>query len=251
MQGDVILQTKSLTKAFGDFVAVKDVNLNVRKGTVHAIIGPNGAGKTTCFNLLTKFLAPTSGEIYFGGRNVTRVGASDSARMGLVRSFQISAIFPALTVMENVRIALQRKRGNSLDFWRSNRCLNVLDAEAIALLEDVGLDHALNSVASSLPYGQRRALEIATTLAMSPKLVLLDEPTAGMGVEDVQRTARLIEQCARDRTVLMVEHNLEVVADLADTITVLVRGQIAAEGDYKYVSNHPIVQEAYIGVESD
>jgi branched-chain amino acid transport system ATP-binding protein len=248
---DIILETQALSKAFSGFVAVNGVNLKVRRGTIHAVIGPNGAGKTTLFNLLTKVHQPTSGKIFFNGADITGLSSPEIARLGLVRSFQVSAIFPALSVLENVRVALQSKRGHSLDFWRSKATLNRLDGEAAGYLGKVGLADAADLVAGDLPYGRRRALEIATTMAMEPELLLLDEPTAGMGREDVDRTAELIRQCAGDRTIIMVEHNLGVVSRLADVITVQVRGQIVAEGDYATVSKDPLVQQAYLGAESD
>jgi branched-chain amino acid transport system ATP-binding protein len=242
-----ILETEDLTKEFAGFMAVRSVNLRVNRGSIHALIGPNGAGKTTCFNLLTKFLAPTHGRIVFDGRDITALKAADVARLGIGRSFQISAVFPHLTVLENVRIALQRRRGNSFDFWRSKRVLGVLDDRAKALITDVGLARYVDALAVELPYGRKRALEIATTLALEPAILLLDEPMAGMGREDIARISALIRTVAADRTVLMVEHNLSVVADLCDRITVLTRGQVLAEGDYKTVSADPAVREAYLG----
>jgi branched-chain amino acid transport system ATP-binding protein len=247
MAGDVILETENLTKEFRGFVAVKDVNLRVRRGTIHALIGPNGAGKTTCFNLLTKFLTPTRGRISYNGRDITATRPADIARLGMVRSFQISAVFPHLTVLENVRIALQRKRGASFDFWRSERTLDALNERALELIEAVGLSQFARVVAVELPYGRKRALEIATTLALDPEMMLLDEPTAGMGHEDIDRIAALIKKAATNRTVLMVEHNLSVVANLSHTITVLTRGQVLAEGNYETVSNNPAVRQAYMG----
>jgi branched-chain amino acid transport system ATP-binding protein len=247
VRDDPILETEDLTKEFAGFVAVRGVNLRVKRGSIHALIGPNGAGKTTCFNLLTKFLAPTRGRIVFDGRDITALRAADVAHLGLGRSFQISAVFPHLTVLENVRIALQRQRGNSFDFWRSKRALRVLDDRASAIIADVGLSPYVGALAVELPYGRKRALEIATTLALEPELLLLDEPTAGMGREDIARISALIRAVAVERTVLMVEHNLSVVADLCDCITVLTRGQVLAEGDYKTVSADPAVREAYLG----
>jgi branched-chain amino acid transport system ATP-binding protein len=244
---DYVLETRALTKEFKGFVAVRNVDLRIRRGTIHALIGPNGAGKTTCFNLLTQFLKPTAGEIVYDGKNITGSRPSAVARMGLVRSFQISAVFPHLTVLENVRIALQRKRGGSFDFWRSERVLRELDARSRELIAAVGLSAFENTVAVELPYGRKRALEIATTLALDPQVMLLDEPTAGMTHEDVQRIAALIGEAARNRTVLMVEHNLSVVANLCHHITVLARGEILAEGDYDNVSKNPDVVQAYLG----
>ncbi len=247
MPTDVILETDGLTKEFRGFVAVKDITLRVRRGSIHALIGPNGAGKTTCFNLLTHFLAPTRGRITFNGRDITGSRPADIARQGLVRSFQISAVFPHLTVLENVRIALQRRRGGSFDFWRSQRALAALNGRGLELLEAVGLGGFAGLQAVELPYGRKRALEIATTLALEPEMMLLDEPTAGMTHEDVDRISALIKQVAANRTVLMVEHNLSVVANLSDTITVLARGEILAEGDYAAVSRNPEVIQAYMG----
>jgi branched-chain amino acid transport system ATP-binding protein len=245
---DIILRTEDLTKEFAGFVAVSGVALEVERGSIHALIGPNGAGKTTCFNLLTKFLQPTRGRILFKGEDITRLAAADVARLGLVRSFQISAVFPHMTVLENVRIALQRKRGTSFDFWSSASVLDQYNAPARALIDDVGLSSFVDWMAVELPYGRKRALEIATTLALDPEMLLLDEPMAGMGHEDIARIAELIKRVAADRTVLMVEHNLSVVADLSDRITVLTRGRVLAEGDYATVSNNPDVREAYMGV---
>ena len=247
MADDTILETRGLTKEFKGFVAVRNVNLAVRRGAIHALIGPNGAGKTTCFNLLTHFLAPTAGQIFFNGRDITGARPASIARMGLVRSFQISAVFPHLTVLENVRIALQRKRGHSFDFWRSQDVLTALDPQARTLIEAVGLAEFTGTPAIELPYGRKRALEIATTLALDPEMMLLDEPTAGMAHEDVERIAALIKRVAQDRTVLMVEHNLSVVAKLSDHITVLARGEILAQGDYATVSRNPDVVQAYLG----
>ncbi len=244
---DIILETRALTKEFKGFVAVKGVNIKVRRGTIHAIIGPNGAGKTTCFNLLTKFLQPTSGEIFYNGRDITQFAPADVARLGLVRSFQISAVFPHFTVLENVRIALQRKRGGSFDFWRSENLLSQYDDQARALLADVGLLDLQDKQAAELAYGRKRALEIATTLALDPEMILLDEPTAGMAHEDVERISALVKRVALNKTVLMVEHTLSVVSGLSDTITVLARGEVLAEGEYSSVSSDPRVIEAYLG----
>jgi branched-chain amino acid transport system ATP-binding protein len=247
--GDTILETEGLTKEFRGFVAVADVGLKVRRGTIHGLIGPNGAGKTTCFNLLTKFLPPTRGTIRYDGRDITRMKPAEVARLGLVRSFQISAVFPHLTVLENVRVALQRARGGSFDFWRSESLLSTFDARAMELLEDVGLTAYARTNAGELPYGRKRALEIATTLALDPVMMLLDEPTAGMTHEDVDRIIALVKRVAKGRTVLLVEHNLKVVAGLCDTITVLTRGRVLAEGDYAAVSANPEVQAAYLGTD--
>ena len=246
---DVILETRGLTKEFKGFVAVQDVNLRVKRGTIHAMIGPNGAGKTTCFNLLTKFLQPTAGTILYDGQDITREQPAQIARRGVIRSFQISATFPHLTVLENVRVALQRGLGTSFHFWKSERTLDELAPRALELLRTVGLEDMAKYVTVDLPYGRKRALEIATTLAMGPQLMLLDEPTQGMGHEDVDRVTELIKRVAANRTILMVEHNMNVVAKIADVITVLQRGQVIAEGPYATVSKNPQVLEAYMGSE--
>jgi branched-chain amino acid transport system ATP-binding protein len=247
MTGDTILETRGLTKEFKGFVAVDNVDLQVRRGTIHALIGPNGAGKTTTFNLLTKFLQPTRGTILFKGEDITRDKPADVARRGVIRSFQISAVFPNLTVLENVRVALQRGLGTSFHFWKREKTLDVLNDRAMALIERVDLAKFARIHAGELAYGRKRTLEIATTLAMDPELMLLDEPTAGMGHEDVDRVRDLIKEVAAGRTVLMVEHNMSVVSGICDTITVLQRGAVLAEGPYAEVSANPQVMEAYMG----
>jgi branched-chain amino acid transport system ATP-binding protein len=244
---DLIVETRGLTKEFRGFTAVHGVDLKIRRGTIHALIGPNGAGKTTVFNLLTGFLEPSAGHIIYDGNDITGERPADIARRGVVRSFQISAVFPHLSVRDNVRVALQQKLGNSFHFWRSGRVLHRLNPRADALLEAVGLSGFGDVLAIELPYGRKRALEIATTLALDPVMLLLDEPMAGLGQEDIGRISALIRVVAADRTVLMVEHNLSVVADLSHVITVLTRGRILAEGDYAAVSNNPDVVEAYLG----
>jgi len=250
MSEDFILQTHGLTKEFKGFAAVQNVDLKVKRGNIHALIGPNGAGKTTVFNLLTKFLQPTTGTILFNGVDISRDEPAQIARRGVVRSFQISATFPHLTVMENVRIALQRKMGTSFHFWRPQSTLNVLNDRAIELLESVDLGSYVDTQTVELPYGRKRALEIATTLALEPELMLLDEPTQGMGHEDVDLVVELIRKVSQGRTILMVEHNLSVVETLSNVITVLQRGSILAEGSYDVVSQDPRVLEAYVGVEA-
>ena len=248
---DIILSARSLVKVFRGFVALNNVTFEVRRGTIHSLIGPNGAGKTTVFNVVTRFLDPTSGQIFFKGREITRLNPAQVARLGMVRSFQISAVFPSLSVLENVRIALQRKRPDDLHFWKSALALNELNERARALLTEVGLEELADRTAMELSYGRRRALEIATTLALDPELLLLDEPTSGMGHEDIERITKLIRRVAVHRTVIMVEHNLSLVADLSDRITVLARGEIIADGDYARVSKDPAVIEAYIGTDND
>lgn len=250
MTQEFILETKGLSKEFLGFNAVSDVNLQVRRGSIHALIGPNGAGKTTVFNLLTKFHSPSKGQILFNGTDITGENQVQVARRGMIRSFQISATFGHLTVMENVRVALQRNRGDSFSFWTSEKRLNVLNDRAMELLTEVDLAEFADTITVEMPYGRKRALEIATTLALNPDLMLLDEPTQGMGHEDVGRVVELIRKVSASRTILMVEHNLSVVESLCHTITVLQRGSVLAEGDYEAVSKDPRVLEAYVGVEA-
>ncbi len=247
MATDIILETRNLTKEFRGFTAVDKVSIQVKRGSIHALIGPNGAGKTTVFNLLTKFLPPTAGSIIYNGEDITREKPAEIARRGVIRSFQISAVFPHLTVMENVRVALQRKLGTSFHFWKSENTLTHLNDRAMELLTEVDLESFADTQTVELPYGRKRALEIATTLAVDPELMLLDEPTQGMGHEDVGRVVELIRKVAKNRTVLMVEHNMSVIANLSDMITVLARGSVLAEGPYEVVSKDPLVLEAYVG----
>lgn len=247
MSEEYVLETRNLVKEFKGFVAVDDVNLNIRKGHIHALIGPNGAGKTTVFNLLTKFLIPTRGQILFNGRDITTMKSAAIAREGVVRSFQISAVFPHMTALENIRVALQSFEGNSFSFWKSGNCLNKLNHRAMELLDSVGLADFAHTTTVELAYGRKRALELATTLAMEPQLMLLDEPTQGMGAEDVDQVVELVRKAAVGRTVLMVEHNLSVVSKLCDRITVLAQGAVLTEGDYKTVSADPRVREVYMG----
>ncbi|KAA3634278.1 MAG: ABC transporter ATP-binding protein [Proteobacteria bacterium] len=251
MSASYIIETESLTKEFKEFVAVSNLSLRIQTGSIHALIGPNGAGKTTVFNLISKFLEPTRGRIRYKGQDITGVRPARLARMGMVRSFQISAVFPHLTVLQNVRIALQRQTGLSYRFWCSKRVLDRLNDRAIELLDDVGLADYRNDIATVLPYGRKRALEIATTLALDPELMLLDEPMAGMVRSDISRVSELIRHAARNRTVVMVEHNLDVVSELSDSITVLQRGSILAEGSYHEVSRNPDVRRAYLGTGDD
>lgn len=248
---DHILVTEKLSKDFNGFTAVLAVDLQIQRGHIHALIGPNGAGKTTVFNLLTKFLVPTSGSIHFNGTDITSEKPADIALRGIIRSFQISAVFPNMTLLENVRLALQRKLGVSYHFWKSDAILNQLDDRAMELLDSVGLSESADEITGELAYGRKRALEIATTLALDPELILLDEPTQGMGVEDVDKITALVKKVSANRTILLVEHNLKVVATLADRITVLQRGAILAEGSYAEVSQNPQVMEAYMGSAHD
>ena len=247
MTKDILLDIQGLTKEFKGFVAVSDVSLNVLRGSIHALIGPNGAGKTTLFNLLTNFLVPTSGNVFFKGQNITHERPSQIARKGIVRSFQISAVFPHMSVLENVRVALQQKQNVSFQFWRPEKSLHHLHEKALELLDSVDLSSYAEELAVNLPYGRKRALELATTLALEPELMLLDEPTQGMGHEDVDRVTQLIKKVSVGRTVLMVEHNMNVVSSIADRITVLQRGTVIADGSYREVSNNPLVIEAYMG----
>ena len=250
MAPEFVLETRGLTMEFRGFTAVDSVNLRVQKGHIHALIGPNGAGKTTVFNLLTKFLSPTRGEILYFGKPITAMKPNEIARLGLVRSFQISAVFGHMSVRDNVRVALQQREGNSFHFWKSARSLDALNARADQLLAEVDLLGFADTLTIELPYGRKRALELATTLALDPKVLLLDEPTQGMGHEDVDMVVGLVRRAAVGRTVLMVEHNLSVVSKLCDRITVLARGAILAEGDYATVSANPQVREAYLGSEA-
>ncbi|EON91588.1 branched-chain amino acid ABC transporter ATP-binding protein [Marinobacter lipolyticus SM19] len=247
MSDQFVLETRGLVKEFKGFVAVDDVNLKVQRGHIHALIGPNGAGKTTVFNLLTKFLPPTRGTILFNGKDITSLKSAAIARRGVVRSFQISAVFPHMTALENIRVALQSFEGNSFQFWKSGHSLNKLNERCMELLDSVGLTEFANTTTVELAYGRKRALELATTLAMEPELLLLDEPTQGMGGEDVERVVELVRKAAEGRTVLMVEHNLGVVSKLCDRITVLAQGSVLTEGEYKEVSEDPRVREVYMG----
>ncbi|MDO6440997.1 MULTISPECIES: ABC transporter ATP-binding protein [unclassified Marinobacter] len=247
MSDQFVLETRNLVKEFKGFVAVDDVNLKIQKGHIHALIGPNGAGKTTVFNLLTKFLIPTRGQILFKGEDITPMKSAAIARKGMVRSFQISAVFPHMTALENIRVALQSFEGSSFSFWKSGASLNRLNEHAMELLESVGLTEFANTMTVELAYGRKRALELATTLAMEPEILLLDEPTQGMGTEDVDRVVELVRKAAKGRTVLMVEHNLSVVSKLCDRITVLAQGSVLTEGDYEAVSADPRVREVYMG----
>ncbi|MBV8427786.1 MAG: ABC transporter ATP-binding protein [Hyphomicrobiales bacterium] len=244
-----VIETQALTKQFKGFVAVSNVDLKIAEGSIHGLIGPNGAGKTTCFNLLTKFLEPSGGRIFHRGEDITGLKPAAIARRGVVRSFQISAVFPHLTVRDNLRAALQRQNGLAHQFWLSDRSLAVLDERARELIADVNLSEFQDTPAGELAYGRKRALEIATTLALDPEVLLLDEPMAGIGREELPRIIDLVRQVAKGRTVVMVEHNLSVVANLCDRVTVLQRGEILAEGSYAEVSADERVRTAYMGSE--
>ena len=247
MTDETLLQTRSLTKEFRGFRAVSDVDLVVQTGTVHALVGPNGAGKTTLFNLLTGFLEPTSGTIEYDGQDITGKRPEDIAHLGIARSFQITSLFDALTLREHLELALASRTGLGMRFWQSVTRFGRFDDRATALLDQVGLADLSALPAGSLAYGQKRALELALALALDPKLLLLDEPTAGMGVEDVDRTIALVKQVAEGRTVVLVDHNMHVVGSLAHTVTVLQSGQVLAEGPYEQVRQDPRVVEAYLG----
>jgi branched-chain amino acid transport system ATP-binding protein len=251
MAEDYILSCQNLVRQFGSFTAVDGVSLNVRRGTIHALIGPNGAGKTTFFNLLTRFIPCSAGAISFNGRDITRLSAEAVADVGLVRSFQISAIFPSLSLLDNIRIALHRKIGGTLAFWRPASTMHRLNERALELLDMVGLAERAHEQAGALSYGRKRALELATALALDPEMLLLDEPMAGMGTEEIERIAELIRSIGKDRTILMVEHNLSVVAALADEISVLAQGRLLAQGSYAEISQNPAVVEAYIGTDHE
>ncbi|XAH23987.1 ABC transporter ATP-binding protein [Xylophilus sp. GW821-FHT01B05] len=247
MDNAPILEARGLSRQFSGFYAVKDVDLRVRRHSVHALIGPNGAGKTTCFNLLTTFLRPSAGHVFFNGQDISRSDPASVAMAGLVRSFQISAVFGQMTVLENVRVALQKKAGGSFAFWRNARVLQRLNERAMELLGRVGLERWRDTLAGELPYGRKRALELATTIALEPEMILLDEPMAGLGHEDIAPVMELIRTVAQGRTVLMVEHNMKVIAELCDRVTVLQAGQVLAEGSYDEVSRDARVIEAYVG----
>jgi len=247
MSDEYILEARGLSKQFRGFYAVKDVDLSVRRHTIHALIGPNGAGKTTCFNLLTTFLKATTGTITYNGRRIENSDPASVASMGLVRSFQISAVFGQMSVMENLRVALQRKRSDNFAFWRNESVLNELNERTYELIRSVGLEKWLHAPAADLSYGRKRALELVTTIAMEPELILLDEPMAGLGHEDIGPVMDLIAHFAKGRTVLMVEHNMKVIAKLCDHVTVLQSGEVLAEGTYEQVSQDQRVIEAYVG----
>ena len=247
MSTDTILEARGLTKQFRGFYAVRNVDLSVRRYAVHALIGPNGAGKTTCFNLLTTFLRPTAGTIHFNGKSIEKSDPATVARSGLVRSFQISAVFGHMTVLENVRVALQRKTRWNHFFWRTDRVLHALDARAHELLAMVGLGRYADHLANELSYGRKRVLELVTTIALEPELILLDEPVAGLGHEDIGPVIEMIRKVAKGRTVLMVEHNMKVIAQLCDRVTVLQAGEVLMEGSYDEVARDPRVLEAYVG----
>jgi len=242
-----MLCTHGLRKEFRGFVAVDDVDLRVAAGSVHALVGPNGAGKTTLFNVLSGVVAPSAGRVELAGRDVTGLPPERIARLGVARSFQITSLFPALTAREHVELALAAGTGLGWRFWRSDRRLHRYRDRALDLLGEVGLAEVAEHRADVLAYGRKRALELAVALALGPRVLLLDEPTAGMGAEDVDRTVALVRRAGEGRTVVLVEHNMRVVGDLADTVTVLQQGRVIAEGGYAEVRADPRVVTAYLG----
>jgi branched-chain amino acid transport system ATP-binding protein len=242
-----ILTTRGLRKEFRGFTAVDGVDLAVAEGSVHALVGPNGAGKTTLFNMLTGFLRPSAGTIDLDGRDITGLPPERIAALGVARSFQITTLFPALSARDHVELALQARTTLGWQFWRSDKQTRRFEAEATGLLEETNLADAAGTPAGALAYGRKRALELAVALAVRPRLLLLDEPTAGMGAEDIEGTVALVRRVAEGRTVVLVEHNMSVVKSLADRVTVLQQGQIIAEGPYDEVRADPRVITAYLG----
>jgi branched-chain amino acid transport system ATP-binding protein len=242
-----VLSAQGLSKEFRGFRAVDDVDLEVPEGGVHALVGPNGAGKTTLFNLLTGFLKPTEGRITLGTRELSGRRPEQIARLGVARSFQITSLFPQLTAREHVELALQGGTGLGWRFWRSEKQLARFGDRAKELLGQVRLADLAETRAGALSYGHKRALELALALALDPKVLLLDEPTAGMGAEDVDATVELIGRVREGRTVVLVEHNMNVVASLADKVTVLQSGRVLAEGPYAEIRRDPRVIAAYLG----
>lgn len=247
MTAQAVLSARGLTRDFRGFRAVNGVDLDVATGSVHALVGPNGAGKTTLFNLLTGFLTPTAGRIEVDGRDATGLPPERITRLGVARSFQITSLFPQLSAREHVELALQGASGLGWRFWRSATLMRRYSDRARELLTMVGLADLAEIPADALAYGRKRALELAIALALDPKVLLLDEPTAGMGLEDVDRTVELIGQVRAGRTVVMVEHNMSVVGRLAETVTVLQAGRVLVEGPYEQVRADERVITAYLG----
>jgi branched-chain amino acid transport system ATP-binding protein len=245
--GIPLLATRSLAKDFRGFRAVDGVDLTITAGAIHALVGPNGAGKTTLFNLLTGFLAPTSGSILYRGKDITGKTPEQIVHLGIARSFQITSLFDQLTGLEHLELALASPTGLGMRFWRSERRMGQFRGRSLELIDEVGLARLADKPAGSLAYGQKRALELALALALDPSLLLLDEPTAGMGLEDVDRTIALVKQVAKGRTVVFVDHNMHVVGSLADRVTVLQQGRILAEGSYEQVRLDDKVIIAYLG----
>jgi branched-chain amino acid transport system ATP-binding protein len=245
--GSAMICTTGLRKEFRGFAALRGVDLRVAEGSVHALVGPNGAGKTTLFNLLSGFLAPSAGRIEIAGRETTGLPPERIARLGVARSFQITSLFPALSARAHVELALQAGTGLGWRFWRSERTLGRFTDRALDLLAEVGLAAHADVAAGTLAYGRKRALELAVALALDPRVLLLDEPTSGMGAEDIDSTVALVRRIAQGRTVVLVEHNMSVVADLADRVTVLQQGAVLVEGPYAEVRTDPRVISAYLG----
>lgn len=246
-----VLLAEGLTRRFGGFVAVHDVTLALREGEIHGLIGPNGAGKSTLFNLLTRMLPATAGRIRYRGTDISRMPPAKVARMGLVRSFQISALFGEMTTRQNLRVALMRPSGLGWRAWVSDRTMGRFDDAAADIAAQVGLVDQMDLPASALPYGRKRALELGMALALDPDVLLLDEPLAGVGHEEIDAVCALIRKAAEGRTLLMVEHNLGAVERLCDRVTVLQRGEVIASGGYAEIAAHPQVRTAYLGTEDD
>jgi branched-chain amino acid transport system ATP-binding protein len=249
MDDKIILETQHLRKEFGALVAVADVSLRVRAGSLHSIIGPNGAGKTTLFNLLSGVFKPTSGRVFFRGRDITPLPPHRIAHLGIGRSFQITNVFPNLTVFENVRLAAQAMGGDSLNLLVSAASLKTCNARALEVLQQIGLAGKAGVFASMLPHGDKRKLEIGILLASDPRVLLLDEPTAGMASEQVPHLMALIAQVRRqgNKTILLVEHNMDVVMNVSDAITVMHWGNVLAEGTPAEIAANEEVQHAYLG----
>jgi branched-chain amino acid transport system ATP-binding protein len=241
------LETRDLSKDFAGFRAVDRVTIALDDGKIHALVGPNGAGKTTLFHMLTGFVRPSAGAIHAFGVDVTGLPPDRISRMGVARSFQITSLFDRRTALQHVVLALHVADPVSLRFWTSERALLRYRDRAMAILDEVGLTGVASRTAASLPYGQKRALELALALALEPKLLLLDEPTSGMGLEDLRRTIALIRHVHAGRTVLIVEHNMGVVAELADRVIVMQQGRVIADGTYEDVRHDPAVVTAYLG----
>lgn len=244
-----LLQVQGLMKTFGGIIATNDLDLEVRQGELHALIGPNGAGKTTFLAQLSGMLAPTRGHILFGGEDVTSLGAVERVRRGIARSFQITSLWPALSVLENVIVAVQARQGHAFRFWQNARCARALRDPAQQMLQRVGLAHKAGEPAQALSHGEQRQLELAVTLATGPRLLLLDEPMAGMSGEDSQRMVTLLGELKRRYTILLVEHDMDAVFALADRISVLVYGHRKATGTPEEIRANAEVQAAYLGDE--
>jgi branched-chain amino acid transport system ATP-binding protein len=249
MDNEIILETHQLRKEFGALVAVDDVSIRARAKTLHAIIGPNGAGKTTFFNLLSGNLTPTAGRVVFKGRDITRLPLHRTAHLGIGRSFQITNIFSNLTVLENIRLACQALGRDNLQMWRHYRHFRRYEERAWAVIRQVGLTERALQLARTLPHGDQRKLELGMILAPDPEVLLLDEPTAGMAAEQVPDLMRLIQEIQRagGKTIMLVEHNMNVVMSVSDAITVMHQGRVLAEGAPAEIAANQIVQNAYLG----